>query len=407
MVSQKRKFLFVFLILLFAGIGGLIFARFPVSRIFGVNSTFPGVSPSSTPSTGVAAPVASPTPLPTTPTPPESIGKTPRGVFVLIGRAATPAAVLANPSIAGLVFNRQWELIETSKGTYDWGGLDSQISQAAAAGKMVRIGIAIGGQHTPKWVFDEGVTTISFIDRNEFHQDTYNTSVEIPLFWDPTYLALKKAFIEVAGARYNKNPDVHLVTAACVNPNTDDWVLPARTAKDIQDWKNAGYSSDKIIDACKQIMDATVAAFPNKTIFMAVGPIPAGLDSDPDYAEKAVLEYARTTYPGRFLFGNGALSAKTPDPEKDQNLPARWQLLYAHRPNIGLQMLWTASDTNSCRMNARKSPCDPVEVLRTAVMIGAHYQSQLQEIYLQDALNPALQAVIKEAATILAAVPAP
>jgi hypothetical protein len=66
------------------------------------------------------------------------------------------------------------------------------------------------------------------------------------------------------------------------------------------------------------------------------------------------------------------------------------------------QMLWYVTDDPTCRMNGKITPCNPLQVLRQAVTIGAHYEMLYQEIYQQDILNPALAGAISDAARLLA-----
>ena len=53
-------------------------------------------------------------------------------------------------------------------------------------------------------------------------------------------------------------------------PRSEDWNVP-HTTEDIANWFAVGYTSDKLIDAGWQIIDATMAAFPNQYVTLAIG----------------------------------------------------------------------------------------------------------------------------------------
>jgi hypothetical protein len=155
-----------------------------------------------------------------------------------------------------------------------------------------------------------------------------------------------------------------------------------------------------LVNACKKILDATMAAFPNQVVTMPVGRSSNKLDPDPDYVARNVVEYAMTTYPGRFIVQKNSLSADTPDPSVMPLLGA-WQIIYDNQPEVAGQMLWAVTDDSTCRMNGGVKPCDPATVLQEAVRIGAGYGMGYEEIYQKDILNPALADVISYAADIL------
>jgi hypothetical protein len=300
------------------------------------------------------------------------ISTIPAGVFSLtpFGKPIA-AAILINPLIAGVSINWNWPAVEQSVGMYNWSYFDTQIARAAHAGKKSLLRISAGGQNSPQWVFDAGVQTFSFINTISY-QPTYGQTVTIPVFWDPIFLA---------------------------NATTDDWQMPS-TKTDVQNWRAIGYTSDKLINACKETIDATMAAFPNKVIALPVGRNGNMLDPDPDYVARAVVEYANRTYPGRFITQKHSLSADVPDPEIFPTLGA-WQIIYDNHPAVAGQMLWFVTNDPTCRMNGKVKPCDPATVLLDAVVIGARYDMRYQEIYQPDILNPALADVINVAAGML------
>jgi len=327
------------------------------------------------------------------------ISTIPAGVFSLtpFGKPIA-AAILINPLIAGVSINWNWAAVEQSVGMYNWSYFDTEIARAAHAGKKSLLRISAGGQNSPQWVFDAGVQTFSFINTISY-QPTYGQTVTIPVFWDPIFLDKKKRFIAAKGQHFANNANIVLVSISCANATTDDWQMPS-TKTDVQNWRAIGYTSDKLINACKETIDATMAAFPNKVIALPVGRNGNMLDPDPDYVARAVVEYANRTYPGRFITQKHSLSADVPDPEIFPTLGA-WQIIYDNQPAVAGQMLWFVTNDPTCRMNGKVKPCDPATVLLDAVVIGARYGMRYQEIYQPDILNPALADVINFAAIMM------
>ena len=324
----------------------------------------------------------------------------PSGVYSLTP-AGKPvnAAILTNPNVSGVSIREQWQDVEQSEGIYDWSYFDQQIPRIAKVGKDILLRIPSGGDNTPQWVFDAGVQTFSFVDTNRYHE-TYNQTVTIPVFWNQIFLQKKKKLIKAMGAHFAANPDIVLVSTACANATSDDWNVPSTTI-DVQNWKAIGYTSDKLINACKEIIDTTMAAFPGQFVLLAVGRNGQNLDPNPDYVARQVVKYGQTMYPGRLIVQKNSLSANTPDPSILPTLGA-WQIIFDNQPDVAGQMLWYATDDPKCRLNGGAKPCDPVLVLHEVVRLGAQYGMRYEEIYQKDILNPDLAAVISYAAKVLA-----
>jgi hypothetical protein len=330
---------------------------------------------------------------------PADIADIPYGVFSLTPDGKPVAsAILSNPLVAGVSLRAIWPSVENSEGVYNWAYLNQQIGLVENAGKKISLTITSGGRNTPSWVFAAGTRTFSFVDTNPYSL-TYNQTLTIPLFWDPIFLEKKKSLIAELGQYFSDNDNIVLVNAHCVNTTSDDWQIPS-TKIDVQNLKALGYTSEKLINACKEILDATMEAFPNKPVVLPVGRSTNKLDPDPDYVARNVVDYAMTKYPGRFIVQKNALSADTPDPSIIPVLGA-WQIIYDNQPAVGGQMLWAVTNDSTCRMNGRVKPCDPVTVLQDAVTTGAHYGMRYEEIYQKDILNPALAGVISSAAEML------
>jgi hypothetical protein len=324
----------------------------------------------------------------------------PCGVYSLTpsGKSVN-ATVLMNQAVRGISIREQWQDVEQSEGVYDWSYFDTQITRISSASKNILLRVVAGGDNTPQWVFDAGVQTFSFVDTNRYH-DTYNQTVTIPVFWDKIFLQKKKKFLKAVGGHFAADPNIVLVSTSCANALSDDWNVPS-TPEDVQNWQAIGYTSDKLINACKEIMDTTMAAFPGKLVLLAVGQNGRNLDSDPDYVARQVVQYGRTMYPGRLIVQKNSLSADTPNPLVLPILGA-WQIIFDNRPYVAGQMLWSATDDSRCRLNGGAKPCDPETVLQEVVWLGAQYGMCYEEIYQKDILNPDLAGVISYASDLLA-----
>ena len=130
--------------------------------------------------------------------------------------------VLQNPDVDGLSIRQDWADLEPSEATFDWSFLDSEVSRAAAAGKQVllRINTQVG---KPAWVTaavtEAGGTFYSFLEDD-------GVEMTIPVYWDPTFLAKKKAMITALGAHFTNNPAIVIVWTSFANAHSEDWSVP-------------------------------------------------------------------------------------------------------------------------------------------------------------------------------------
>jgi hypothetical protein len=324
----------------------------------------------------------------------------PPGIYWLGPREKpVPEAILKNPLVRGVVLRMRWQDIEPQEGSYNWSYFDEEIKRAAQSGKAVSLRFPSGGRNTPERVLNaSGVEKFSFTDNNRYHKETFGQELTIPVFWDPIFLEKKKQFIQAWGARYGANPHVASVDVSCANAITNDWNVPARTPQDIQKWRKLGYTAEKLIATCRELLDVTMAAVPGKAVILSIGSVT--LDRPQTRVAQGVLEYAYASYPGRFMAIQSNLSAKSPDPGQRQ-LRGVPQLLFAHRPYTGAQMLLGASRDRQFRMNGGKQG-DRKEIFRQAMQTGLNYGVSFLEVYQEDLLNPEFADIIASAATELA-----
>src|SRR6266542_3633234 len=306
----------------------------------------------------------------------------PRGVFSLSNtdRIANQI-VLNNPDVTAISIRHGWASLEPSEGVFNWTFLDSEVARAAAAGKQVML--RIGTQAAkPVWVTtavqNAGGTFFTFYDNGVL--------TTIPVFWDPTFLAKKTAMITALGAHFTNNPAVTVVVASFANCCSEDWGVP-HTPPDIIHWLAAGYTSEKMLDAGRTIIDATMAAFPNQYVTLAVGGNGHGhgtdLDPTEDYVARNAVLNARASWPGRlFVQKNDLSTCIRAAPGTDTLYSMTWYF----QPLVGGQMLYPAVNDPTYRDNCGV-PIDPAVALTRSVDAAVSYGEKFIEIYQTDVLN--------------------
>jgi hypothetical protein len=301
----------------------------------------------------------------------------PKGVFSL-GTAgkSCPDSVLADPNVDGISVRQDWAELEPADGVFNFTYLDSEIARAAASGKQVLLRINTQSAK-PAWV----TSAVTSAGGTFFTFDDGGASTTIPVFWDPTFLAKKKAMMVTLGAHFTANPAVKIVSVSFANASSEDWSVP-HTDADIAAWLAAGYTSDKLVDAGKQIIETTMNAFPNQVLTLAVGRN-GRLDSDPDYVASSVIVWARANWSGRLVVQKNCLAASS---AAAPGLDTIFDLLWNSRPDVAGQMLWNCSLDPTYRMNGNVAG-DPATILHQSVNIGNGYGMNYLEIYQADVVN--------------------
>jgi len=308
----------------------------------------------------------------------------PRGVFSL-SASGKPCSdtVLANPDVAGVSIRYPWFDLEPKEGDFDWTFIDAEVARVAAAGKQVllRIGTMSG---RPAWV----TTAVRRAGGKFFTFDDNGVETTIPVFWDPTFLAKKKAMIVAVGKHFTGNPAVAIVTASFANATSEDWNVPHK-ANDIDNWFAVGYTTAKLLDAGKQIIDATMAAFPNQYVTLAIGGnghtgATGNLDPTADYVAENAIATARASWPDRLIAQINSLSTFNPDAPGPEG--SIWNLLWNSRPDVGAQMVYWCFDDPTYRVNGGE-PGKPGKVLTACVDAAVSYELNYIEIYQKDVIN--------------------
>lgn len=301
----------------------------------------------------------------------------PQGVFSLSpAGVAVREAVLNNPNVDGISIRQDWKDLEPSEGSYNWSFLDSEVARAAAAGRPVLLRVNTQAAK-PDWV----TTAVSQAGGSFFTFDQDGVQTTIPVFWDPTFLAKKKAMIAALGAHFTSNTAIKIVCVSFANANSEDWSVP-HTPADISAWEALGYTSEKMLDAGKQIIDAAMAAFPNQYLTLAVGGN-GNLDPDVNYVARNAVLSARASWPGRLIVQKNSLATFNPPAPGTGTV---YQLLWDSRADIGGQMLFNCFSDPSYRMNNGVAD-DPAYILHESVNDGFAYGMNYIEIYQVDVLN--------------------
>jgi hypothetical protein len=314
-----------------------------------------------------------------------------------------PDQVLENTNVDGVALRTAWDTLEPAEGEFDWSLVDREIEVAKAHGKEVSLSV-VAGFRTPQWVYEAGAAKFGFVWDKTWGAPICSRQ-HIPIPWDPVFLAKWRGFIRALGKRYDSEPTVPLVKITGLNSFSEEALLPHFREKliahgpyqctsddDVANWKMRGYTRAKVKLAWKSIVEAFAVTFPHKNLAAMI--VPRGLppidnegnlisdsDGDPRAAEELVAEGAEQCS-GRFIVQNNGLSAFW-------NLAPH--IAIAHRASLGFQMLGEVTRDPTCRMNRGMRPCDPPQVLRSAVERVLAAGARFLEIYAVDIVNPELE----------------
>gem|GEM_PF-3826881 len=324
--------------------------------------------------------------------------KLPYGLFAMWPvRFPLSAAVLQSRDLAGIYIQFGWNVINPAPGRFDWQALDARVNEAQRAGKQVVLANRLSLWNCPEWVKQSpGVQAIALTDTNPYHKSAGQT-VRVPTFWDPTYHGAKLAAIAALGQRYAGS--VVGVAAAFANYYTDDWAVPHQTGggrriDQVQQWRAAGYSTERMLGVGQQIVEGTAAAFPGVALKMPIAQTDARLDGTPTRLAELIVAWCRRHYPETFCPQWSRLSTQT-----GQQRDAILDILMNQR-QCGMQMLAAASNgaVDRCRQNGGNAPCQPAAVLQNSLQAAVPFRPYFIEMWWQDCVNPALAAVLHEGA---------
>ncbi|MGE0683528.1 MAG: beta-galactosidase [Candidatus Binatia bacterium] len=351
---------------------------------------------------------------------PIAAGRDIRGIYLvvpirtpIVGGPAKVTKAAANPSVDGLYLMDTWAAVEPSSGQFDWSYLDRQIAEARKLGKKVSIGIWAGSA-SPQWIYENGAerfsTVVAIPRRREFCEP-----ISLPIPWDPIFLAEQEKLIREMGTHFRDAPDVVMIKVTSISYRTDELLLPrergrevrgeaiadyrvCRYPDDISNWKRIGYTSGKVSDAFRHLMEQYNAAFPDKMLALMLGrdgfpSIGRVGESDPAAANLPVstlLPIATGMLGDRFVMQVNNLRA-------DQVEPA---ILGASRggTKIGFQAAWPVTGDPHCRMTGGRSPCDQVAVFDQTIRNVIEARAAYVELFKEDIVNSKFAAILAQAA---------
>lgn len=302
------------------------------------------------------------------------------------------ADVLANPRVDGVALRHGWDQIEKADGKYDWSYLDRQVAAAVKARKKVSLSVSAGNA-TPDWVYAAGAKSFTFKEGKAAHQ--------IPVPWDPVFLAKWQRFIRALGGRYADQSAVVLVKITGINSTTPETMLPA-DPPDLKNWVKAGYTQRKVEDAWVKMADAFAKSFPQSRVALVV--VAQGLPAIDDQGKPVpgvpakvaviddLIERGSSRLGNQLAVENHALSDYWVSPQVQG---------VAKKHVTGYQLLWFLTGDESGRIIGRKAAFGPEAVLKRVLARGADAGARYVEVYQRDVLNPKLQDELRAAQTRL------
>jgi hypothetical protein len=312
--------------------------------------------------------------------------------------------VLNNPNVAGLSVHATWAFMQPTKNNFNWSYFDGLIHRASTAGKTVILCVQ-AGVNTPSWVYSEGAQAFSFTD------DKSPNTQQVPLPWDPVFLAEWENFVQQMGARYASNPTVVQVKVTGINIETPETRVPNSHGQSVSDgsktwtttndtpaWQAAGYTRTKVETAWQAIADTFAKAFPTQQLAADLDPnvFPAidnngHIFSDPQNADNQIvtdiINRGISSYGAQFALQNDGLSTYWIYP----TITAEQAQL-----STGYQTLWSATGDPSYRLNGGKSASVPT-IFQKALNRALNANAQFLEIYIADIQNSALQSELASA----------
>jgi hypothetical protein len=153
-------------------------------------------------------------------------------------KRAEQAIAMADGNVKGWAGNYMWNVLEPSKGVYDFSHIDADI--AAMAGKRIIIGIqSINfGKYIPAYILnDPAYGPSETAGEYGYWMSNWGTPVPMPAKWRPAVMARWIALVQALAARYDGNPAVEAIidrdeTAWQIDSGSDYTVSAFRTQWD-------------------------------------------------------------------------------------------------------------------------------------------------------------------------------
>jgi hypothetical protein len=301
----------------------------------------------------------------------------------------------ADVNIAGLTFRTSWADVEPADGTFDWTKLDTVFDRAEQHGKWVEL-VLIPGFATPTWAMD-GVATATFTVK---YGPGKGEQLSLPLPWDQTYLDRWFSFLTAVSNRYRDRPSFIKIAADGPTSVTAEMSLPNEPA-DLCTWISVGYTSDRLINAWKEVFARYAQIFRRQYFSLALYPPPplvrtsrcaSGAPVGTDHTESqrvraAIVALGADAAPTRFVLQTNGLTAA----KEDTANAGGYDLVKSYRAKVVIGFQLTTSATSN--PTAMGDP-DAATALRASLQKGLDAGAQFLEVYEPDVLSPATQPVL-------------
>ena len=282
------------------------------------------------------------------------------------------SSVIEPTFVKGVAVQIGWSMIEPSNNKYHWQQIDELLASAKALDKKVVLHVL--PLRPPQWLFDLGAEPFEFSVSNRKNPRYGKTRKEV-LPWDPIYLQQWQDLVEQLGRRYGKNTALFGISVTAPSP---EMVLPGGIPRNKAYPRIKALYDEKVYrKAWEKMIDAYQEAFPGKAKFLAPGVVLR----DEHFADQ-VLEYAHQRFGRQLWVFNAGLHAQgTAVGSLGRGHVENLLREYAKKTNLGLQMIWSASNDPHQRLRGSLS-----DAIAQGVALGAGYL----EIYERDLRHPGL-----------------
>jgi hypothetical protein len=322
--------------------------------------------------------------------------------------------IRANYGLRGVIIQAKWEDVEPRDDDFYFDDVRDRIREASQAGLSVVLGINGAVKRTPVWLTP--TETISLLNGNVYQED-YCEEITGPTFWDRRFLKERMELIQAMAVAFTDDPSIVAVETNFANYLTDDWNVPhataftcekdgeIRTENQVEEWLDAGYTHEKMMEAGKTVLEMVARAFPKHVIKLPLGTTHDLLDGQEYRLAREITEWVETALPGRVYIEVHSLNLNRESfqdlPEETAYYDAIYKLIGDAAPQSGLQLVASATYVcNTCRLSGGTCPEDcpdpsvSVEVLQQVMDIGLSYGPSYIEVWAVDGENDALFEVI-------------
>jgi ELWxxDGT repeat protein len=201
-----------------------------------------------------------------------------------------PNADISLPGVAGAEFHISWAMVEPSKGTFDWSEVDSLLSTWHAADKKITLIIKTSpdgaesnpyqGSATPSWVYAEGAQSIL--------TNKLGVNQQLPVLWDPIFLAEYQHFVQQFAARYDGNPAIeYIIVGPGVFSSTRSFYQGQPNA-----FQPLGYTEALWYQTNQRIVGFYQNAFQLTHLALGMAPFDDSNSPDPQYNDFTLAQWA-------------------------------------------------------------------------------------------------------------------